>query len=101
MPDFFVLPNQRNVDRTPDGNTIVAAEKVTVTIQDVIAVEGERKPDVDRAQKQFNTGIVVIVERGKTPSQELIDRANGIRLAWIDYFTTTTGHRASMTASPR
>jgi len=69
-----------------------------VTIQDVIAVEGPRLPDVDKAQKQFNTGIVVIVERGKSPSQELIDRATGIRTAWIDYFSTTTGHRASMTA---
>jgi hypothetical protein len=43
----------------------------------------------------------VIVEHGKTPSQALIERANGIRERWIDYFATTTGHRASMTAKPR
>jgi len=56
---------------------------------------------VDRAQKQFNTGIVVIVEHGKTPSQALVDRANGIREQWIEYFATTTGYRASMTATPQ
>ena len=31
-------------------------------------------PDVDHSQKQFNTGMVVVVEHGKTPSREL-DRA--------------------------
>lgn len=72
-----------------------------VTIQDVIAVEGPRLPDVDHAQKKFNTGMVVIVEHGKTPSKELIDRANAVARAWIDYWVTTTGHRASMTTIPR
>jgi hypothetical protein len=72
-----------------------------VTIQDVIAVEGPRLPDIDHAQREFNTGIVVVVEHGQNPSHELIERANGIRQKWIDYWETTTGHRASMTADPR
>ena len=65
----------------------------------MIAAEGPRQPDVDHAQKQFNTGMVVMVEHGKTPSRELIERATGIRTAWIDYFATVTGQRASMTAT--
>jgi hypothetical protein len=56
---------------------------------------------VDQSQKNFNTGIVVIVEHGGRPSHELSERANGIRERWIDYWATTTGHRASMTASPQ
>jgi hypothetical protein len=72
-----------------------------VTIQDVIANEGPRLPDVDHSQKKFNTGIVVVVEHGQSPSQQLIDRASAIRRQWIDYWETTTGHRASMTAEPR
>jgi len=39
----------------------------------------------------------VIVEHGRTPSAELIKRANGIRGQWIDYWAITTGGRASMT----
>jgi hypothetical protein len=42
-----------------------------------------------------------VVEHGQSPSAELIERANGIRRQWIDYWETTTGHRASMTANPR
>jgi hypothetical protein len=72
-----------------------------VTIQDVIAVEGPRLPDVDHSQREFNTGIVVVVEHGQSPSHELTERANGIRNQWIDYWETSTGHRASMTANTR
>ena len=101
VPDFFILRNLVPAGRDSGGRPIFKADRTKVTIQDVIAVEGQRLPDVDHAQKQFNTGMVVMVEHGKTPSQALIDRANGIRLAWIDYFSTTTGHRASMTATPK
>jgi hypothetical protein len=69
---------------------------VRTTIQDVIAAEGPRLPDVNHSQRHFNTGIV---EHGRTPSAELINRANGIR-QWIDYWAITTGRRASMTVDP-
>jgi hypothetical protein len=76
------------------------ADRTKVTIQDVIAVEGPRVPDVDHSQRKFNTGIVVMVEHGQSPSPELIERANGISRQWIDYWETVTGHRASMTTNP-
>ena len=98
VPDFFILRNLTAAGRDGNGHPIFKADRTKITIQDVIAVEGPRLPDVDHSQKHFNTGIVVMVEHGKTPSQALIDRASGIRDAWIDYFATTTGHRASMTA---
>jgi hypothetical protein len=72
-----------------------------VTIQDVIAAEGPRLPGVDKSQREFNTGIVIVVQHGQKPSPELIERAEAIRKQWIDYFSVTTGHRASMTANPR
>jgi hypothetical protein len=72
-----------------------------VTIRDVIAAEGQRSPDVDYSQRKFNTGIVVVVEHGRRPSHELIERANGIRQQWMYYWEIATGHRASMTTNPR
>lgn len=44
--------------------------------------EGLRSPDVEHSQRKFNTGIVVIVEHGHSPSRKLIERANGIRQQW-------------------
>ena len=101
VPDFFILRNLVPAGRDANNRPIFKADRTKVTIQDVIAVEGPRLPDVDHAQKNFNTGMVVVVEHGKTPSKELIDRTNGIRLRWMDYWETTTGHRSSMTANPK
>jgi hypothetical protein len=100
-PDFFILRNLAAVGRDSNGHPIFKADRTKVSIQDVIAAEGPRMPDVDHAQKKFNTGMVVIVEHGAKPSKELIERANGIRERWIDYWATTTGRRSSMTTSPR
>ena len=101
VPDFFILRNLVAAGRDSNGHPIFKADRTKVTVQDVIAMHGPRLPDVDHAQKQFNTGMVVVVEHGKTPSKELIERTNGIRLRWMDYWETTTGHRSSMTTNPK
>ena len=101
VPDFFILRNLTPVKKDSNSHQIFKAERTKITIQDVIDAEGPRSPDVDHAQKNFNTGLVIVVEHGHTPSKELIERTNGIRKAWIDYWETTTGHRSKMTADPQ
>jgi hypothetical protein len=101
VPDFFMLRNLVATGSDANGHPIFKADRVKITIQDVIAVEGPRLPGADRSQKNFNTGIVVVVEHGAKPSRELIERANGIRERWIDYWATMTGHRSFMTANPQ
>jgi hypothetical protein len=101
VPDFFILRNLTETGRDANGRPIFKGERTKVTVQDVIAAEGPRMPDVDHAQKRFNTGIVVVVEHGKKPTQMLLDRAAAIRKEWIDYWTITTGHRSIMTADPK
>jgi len=101
VPDFFILRNLVAAGRDANGSPIFKADRTKITVQDVIAAEGPRLPDVDKSQKKFNTGMVVIVEQGATPSKELIERTKGIRERWIDYWATTTGHRSSMTANSK
>jgi len=100
VPDFFLLRNLTPVGHDANGHPIFRADRVKVTINDVISVEGPRLPDVYHSQRKFNTGIVVMVEHGNRPSPELLERANGIANAWIDYWGTVTNHRASMTVNP-
>jgi hypothetical protein len=100
VPDFFMLKNLVPAGKDANGHPIFKAERTKVTIRDVIAAHGPRLPDADHSQRKFNTGIVVVVEHGQSPSRELVDRANGIRQQWIDYWTTVTGHRSSMTVNP-
>lgn len=101
VPDFFVLQNLTRVGKDVNGHAIFNAERTKVTIEDVIAAAGPRLPDVDHSQRKFNTGMVIVVERGRQPSHELTKQANAIRQQWVQYWETTTGRRASMTASPR
>lgn len=100
MPDFFILRNLVADGKDANGHLIFKADRTKVTIRDVIAAEGERVPGVDKSQRHFNTGMVIVVQHGATPSKELIERTDGIRKQWIEYFSMTTGHRASMTANP-
>ncbi len=101
VPDFFILRNLVPAGKDANGHPIFKADRTKVTIQDVIAVEGPRLPDVDHSQRKFNTGMVVVVEHGKTPSKELLERTDGIRLRWMDYWNNTTGHRSEMTTDPK
>jgi hypothetical protein len=101
VPDFFMLKNLTPVGNDKNGHPTFKADRMKVTIQDVIAAEGPRLPDVDHSQRNFNTGIVVVVERGQKASRELVERADGIRRQWIDYWATVTGHRATMTTNPQ
>jgi hypothetical protein len=101
VPDFFMLKNLVPVGKDADGHPIFKADRTKLTIQEVIAAEGQRLPDVDHSQRDFNTGMVMVVEHGKTPSPELIERTNGIRERWMDYWTTVTGHRSTMTTEPQ
>lgn len=100
VPDFFLLRNLVPQGKDANGHTIDKADRTKITINDVIAAEGPRLPDVDHAQKHFNTGMVIVLEHGHTPPPELLERVEGIRLRWMDYWQTTTGHRSDMTTNP-
>jgi hypothetical protein len=100
VPDFFLLRNMKPVGHDPSGHLIVKADRIKITIQDVIAAEGPRTPDVDHSQRKFNTGMVVIVQHGQKPSARLINETNGIREQWMKFFSIATGRRASTTANP-
>ncbi|MES2378432.1 MAG: hypothetical protein V4553_17700 [Bacteroidota bacterium] len=100
VPDFYIVRSLVRVGTNSNGRPIFKGQRMRITIQDVITAEGPRLPDVNHSQRHFNTGIVVIVEHGRKPSAELINRANGIRRQWIDYWAITTGRRSSMTVDP-
>lgn len=101
VPDFFLLRNLVPQGNDANGRPMFKAERTKIAINDVIAAEGPRLPDVDHAQKEFNTGMVIVLEHGHQPPPELLKNVEGIRQRWMDYWTTTTGHRSVMTTDPR
>ncbi|HEX7051148.1 MAG TPA: hypothetical protein VF188_13150, partial [Longimicrobiales bacterium] len=99
VPDFFVLTNLSRAGTDAQGRPVYTGDKVTITIEDFIAANGQRWPPFEESQRQFNTGFVGIVLNGQEPSPELIERMNGIRETWIDYWSKATGGVATMTAT--
>ncbi|HEV2422096.1 MAG TPA: hypothetical protein VGS59_10350 [Candidatus Acidoferrales bacterium] len=100
VPDFFLLRNFKPAGTDANGHRVFKADRTKITIQDIIAAEGPRTPDVDHSQRKFNTGMVIIVQHGLKPSERLINETNGIREQWMKFFSITTGRRASVTTNP-
>jgi hypothetical protein len=100
VPDFFLLRNLAPQGKDANGHMIYKADRTKITINDVIAVEGPRLPDVEHSQRRFNTGMVIVLEHGHKAPPQLLQDVEGIRQRWMDYWETTTGHRSMMTANP-
>ena len=100
VPDFFILRDVKPAGLDSVGHQLYKAKRTKVSVQDVIAVEGPRLPDVQHSQKEFNTGIVAVVFHGQKPSPELLQRADGIREQWMKYWSIVTGHRSIVTTNP-
>ena len=100
VPDFFILRNQQSVGRTPEGQNIVKADKVTITIQDVIAHNGPRVPSFENSPKAYNTAIVAVTLHGRQPPPAMITQLEGIAAAWKSYWSKVTGGVSTMETSP-
>jgi hypothetical protein len=96
VPDFFILRNQQSVGRTPEGQNIVKAEKVTITIQDIIAHNGPRIPSFENSPKAYNTAIVAVTLHGKQPPPAMLTQLEGIAAAWKSYWSKVTGGVSTM-----
>jgi hypothetical protein len=101
VPDFFILRNQQNVGRTPEGQNIVKAEKVTITINDVIAHNGPRVPSFENSPKAYNTAIVAVTLHGRQPTPAMLTQLEGIAAAWKGYWSKVTGGVSTMDTKPR
>ena len=65
VPPMLLIDNT-SIDKTklPNiGDTIIGTAK-TVTIDDIVAAEGERIPNAASSQKQFNIGFVLLTRAG-------------------------------------
>ncbi len=91
-PDWFILRNQKHL-----GNGRYRAEKEVVSIEQVIAAEGERVPSAADAQKDFNIGFIYLVEPGQEPSPEMLDLHRRFRDAAQEHWFHVTGGRSRIT----
>ena len=100
VPTFwYVADGCVNRSLAPDIGVGIQGRRQDVTVDQIIAAEGERVPAADRAPHGFNMAFVLVAEAGQFPSAETIAKLDRIRAAWEPYFgQATDGNGAVSTA---
>lgn len=100
VPPFFLLEGTERVGESDDGRPIfTAANRIDITIDDIIAHNGLRVPAFDDSQREFTTAVVAVVLPGQQPSPELLEQADAIRRGWMNYWSRVTGGVGTMSTS--
>lgn len=70
VPSMLLIDNAA-IDKTqlPFLGATVSGTPSTVSINDIVAAEGERVPNVNASQKQFNVGYILLVRHGDSMGQ--------------------------------
>ncbi len=103
VPDFFLLSDlEATGEEDGNGNPIyTAGSRTDITIEDVVAYNGPRLPVASEARREFGTAMVAVVLPGQSPSPELLERLEGMRQAWVSYWSVTSGGISAMSTSLR
>jgi len=71
----------------------------SISINDIIAQEGQRIPDAGRAQSAFRHAFILVVPRGSTATSADLSKLATIRRAWESFYSQATGGRGSVSTS--
>ena len=99
VPPFSYIENPTNVSppRTASSNPEVgvtfSGTRRTVTIDDVIAVHGQRAPSAADSPRVYRQAFVYVVSAGRTADPAAIKKLDRIRVAWDQFFSAATDSR--------
>jgi hypothetical protein len=96
---FFFIQNPagglgRAFNQAPAPPDTVTGTRVNVSINDIVNANGARNPTSAAAPKLFRQAFVLLAQN--VPSQANIDRLEGIRTDWEDYFSEETDFLGSV-----
>ena len=103
VPDLFVL---RNLDPVSENDTArhsgmywgtFHADKETISINQIVAAEGPRKPPPARSRKELNTGFVYLLAPGQSPDSTMLGLHLEYRDKVVEYWSHITGGRSRIT----
>lgn len=96
VPPMILIDNS-SIDPTkmPEVGAKISGTAKLVTIDNIIAAEGERIPDASTSQKAFKTAFILITRPGTFNCNEL-PKLENIRNAWAGRFRSLTYGKASI-----
>ncbi len=96
VPQMMLIENAA-IDPTklPEPGALISGTTKTITIDDIIAAEGERIPNASDSQKAFKTAFILITQPGTFTGNETAG-IETLRSAWAGRFAGLTGGKASI-----
>lgn len=96
-PMFYVSgPNP--IDDPRAGLTFNGT-RVPVIVDQIIAAEGPRVPAADASQHSFRVAFILMVDEGRTPSQQELQRLETLRTVWPGYFEAAASNHITMSST--
>ena len=96
VPPMLLIENPLvTPDQLPDTGVTIEGTSSTVTINDIIAVEGERVPSVADSQKSFKFATILLVRPGTFKESELYQVRSVIN-NWVLWFSALTDGKAQV-----
>ncbi len=100
VPPFFFVENPTGAtqdrESSPQTGVTFRGTRHDLTIADVIAAVGPRRPPASQSPRLFRQAFVYVVGLGRTPDQASLDKLEGIRASWEPFFASATGGRMSI-----
>jgi len=97
---LFYVTNVSGTTRTkesaPEIGVTFRGTRKNLTIDDIIAAEGPRVPDVQSSPKAFRQAFILLVRQGTTPTSAELDKMSRIRQRWQEFFFQATDGRGSV-----
>ena len=99
--DPMLLINNPNIDpwKLPEIGATISGTPQYITIDDIIAAEGERIPGPSESQKSFKTAFIFIAAPGTFDFYDLFGIEN-IRNGWVTRFSILTDGKGIMQVAP-
>ncbi len=85
-----------NASRSPEEGVTFNGLRKEVSVQDIILEEGQRRPDTTVAQRHFRHAFALVVADGEQPKPESLATLQALRRAWVEFFDSNFGQRASL-----
>ncbi|HSP06169.1 MAG TPA: hypothetical protein VLR94_03285, partial [Acidobacteriota bacterium] len=95
-PSNFSPTFEFSAESAPEPDVSFRGSARAVTVDDVIAANGARSPDVTTSQKTFSHIFILIVKKDSPATAGDIAAVEQLRSAWESYFSAVTGGKGKM-----
>ena len=97
QPSFLVEnpSTPRSASSPPAVGVTFDGTRKEITVDMIIAAEGERSPDVSVSQKDWTFAFILLVPEGSDPPAADIEKIDRIRTEWQEFFSQAVDQRGS------